>query len=315
MQNETWFIRQLPTTTLSWGGTASVPHQCPHCHIDLLTGEKPGFCCGKKGSRLNNVPPLPPLPPEYNIFINDPRISSLSRIVNLIFAFASLETTHPFPENTGPPGFFAIQGKIYHRIRPTHKNSAVRWLLYDGFLTNVPHNELAKSIPNNWISALKSALLRINPFVRSLQVLSHRLLQFPEAQLTLYDNITVPEIAALISFDNTTLRQAKPRELIIKPTIGTHQYIPTTSTFWEPLAYPLLFPNATRGWGLTTSDSLDDTHGQNIPTTQMWYYRARLLREPRFRMFGRLTNEYIVDMFTRDLECRLNYIRTNQNRL
>ena len=47
----------------------------------------------------------------------------------------------------------------------------------------------------------------------------------------------------------------------------------------------------------------------------MWHYRARLLREPRFQIFGRLTNEYIVDMFSRDLESRLAYIRTNQERI
>ena len=40
----------------------------------------------------------------------------------------------------------------------------------------------------------------------------------------------------------------------------------------------------------------------------MWYYRARLLREPRFQFFGRLANEYIVDMFSRDLDTRLEYI-------
>ena len=47
----------------------------------------------------------------------------------------------------------------------------------------------------------------------------------------------------------------------------------------------------------------------------MWHYRARLLREPRFRIFGRLTNEYIVDMFSRGLKSRLSYIRANQVRL
>jgi hypothetical protein len=53
----------------------------------------------------------------------------------------------------------------------------------------------------------------------------------------------------------------------------------------------------------------------NAPTTQIWHYRARLLREPRFHVFGRLTNEYVVDMFSRDLECRLHYIKTNQARI
>jgi len=53
----------------------------------------------------------------------------------------------------------------------------------------------------------------------------------------------------------------------------------------------------------------------DVPTTQMWHYRARLLRESRFEIFRRLANEYAVDMFSRDLECRLNYIRQNQQRI
>ena len=41
----------------------------------------------------------------------------------------------------------------------------------------------------------------------------------------------------------------------------------------------------------------------------------RLLREPRFSIFGRLTNEYIVDMFSRELDSRLRYVSANQEHL
>ena len=61
---------------------------------------------------------------------------------------------------------------------------------------------------------------------------------------------------------------------------------------------------------LLANGNLDDP-----PSTQMWYYRARLLREPHFQIFGRLANEYAVDMFSRDLECRLTYIQQNQQRM
>lgn len=86
----------------------------------------------------------------------------------LIFSFASLETTHAFPDIAGPPGFVAIQGKIYHRIRPTHQNSAVRWLLHDGFMMNTaPHqnSDWASALPEVWKCAFRDALLRVNPFV------------------------------------------------------------------------------------------------------------------------------------------------------
>jgi hypothetical protein len=38
--------------------------------------------------------------------------------------------------------------------------------------------------------------------------------------------------------------------------------------------------------------------GGEVTTTQLWHYRAHLLCEECFRFFGRLTNEYLINMFT-----------------
>ena len=127
------------------------------------------------------------------------------------------------------------------------------------------------------------------------------------------------EIAAIMCYDNTVLSDISPRCLVVSRQNGQDQYIPTISRLWEPLAYPLFFPHGTLGWGLIGSmGGLNEQYNDNnfdTPTTQIWLYRARLLREPYFHIFGRLTNEYVVDMLTRELECRLRYIRSNQSRL
>jgi hypothetical protein len=107
-----WQIGPIKTPSLYWGGCEHVgtTHQCPHCGLILPTGEKPGFCCGNSGEHLHDIETLPPLPHEYAIFISHPQISSLFHVLNLIFSFASLETTHEFPHAPGPSGFLAIQG-------------------------------------------------------------------------------------------------------------------------------------------------------------------------------------------------------------
>ena len=46
--------------------------------------------------------------------------------------------------------------------------------------------------------------------------------------------------------------------------------------------------------------------------TQSWWYRFRLLHEERFQQWGRLTCEYLVDMFSRIEEERLEYIRNGK---
>ena len=122
-----------------------------------------------------------------------------------------METTHPFPAVPGPPGFLAIQGRIYHRLRPNHENSAVRWLLYDGFMRNmVPFEDLADILPPNWIDALRNALLAYNPLVGGLfhlSILDARLC--PNAHLTLEDTGTATEIAAVMNYENTTQSEVK----------------------------------------------------------------------------------------------------------
>ena len=305
MASVSWTIAPISTPRLTWR------RQCPHCHLLLLTGERPGFCCGADGKHVASITPLPPLPPEYNRFLNDRRISSLSRILNLLFSFASLETTLPFPDAaTGGASFIAIQGKVYHRLRPTHPNSAVRWLLHDGFLRqNVSHHRYATAIPQDWIDALRLALMRVNTFGKHLRTLSILAVRLPTVQLVLHDEGSSPEIAAIMQYGNTTQRSIHSRDLIISKNSGESQRIPTVSRMWEPLSYPLLFPHGTLGWGLPANDG----HGDSL-LTQMWHYRLRVLHDTRFMIFGRLCNEYVVDMFSRDLETRLQYIRENQAR-
>ena len=156
-----WLIGPISAPTLTWGEHwKGQPHVCRTCGIELLTGEESGFCCGPNGSRYRDVPPLSPLPPGIEAIMTHRQISMLSRILNLIFSFASLKTTHAFPEFSGPPGFFAIQGRVYHCIRPTHHNSAIWWLLFNGFITNMPYSsDLAASLLTDWIPSVCDALL------------------------------------------------------------------------------------------------------------------------------------------------------------
>jgi len=316
----TWLIAPISEPKLTWGATRNgATHSCSHCHILLLTGERQGFCCGPNGNRLDAIPPLPPLPFEFFIFLNDPHISHFSRKLNLLYSFASMESSHTFP-SPAPPSFLAIAGRIYHRIRDNRMdNSAIRWILYDGFDdTHRPHETQARSLPPLWIAAVQSALLRVNPLTQRIITLrqSNVDLLTSTASVIIEDSGT-QEIAAIISYENTTAAELKPRSLIITLTNSRPQQIPTVSRLWEPLAYPLFFPSGTLGWGVSNelSATQTQTYNSDVPTTQIWHYRAMLLREQRFAIFGRLTNEYVVDMFSRDLECRLHYIRTNQQRI
>lgn len=149
----TWTLLPVASVTLYWGAVCirsgqNFPHQCRHCQIPLLTHEDASFCCGPDGSQLNDVPALPSLPDEYNVFLTNPLVSKRSCHLNLIFSFAFMETTAEFTHLADDQGFFAVQGKVYHHIQPNHHNSAVRWLVFDGFkLEHSPFLDLAASMP------------------------------------------------------------------------------------------------------------------------------------------------------------------------
>jgi len=326
---DTWKIAPISTQKLTWGPTRrGTDRECKTCGVELLTGEKPGFCCGPNGNRYSAIDPLPPLPDEFNTFLNSPDISRLSRKLNLIFSFAAMESTHKFP-TPGNPSFFAVAGRIYHCVRARqHDNNAVRWMLYDGFEDSaIPHRTQVRDVPSSWIRALRTSLTEHNPFASQVLSLYDLWLKRPDdfsiASIIVQDS-GCAEIAAVMCYENSLRSQVSPRSLMISTTDGNPQHIPTVSRLWEPMAYPLFFPHGTLGWGIRSSGRrdqsgiiIDDTGlaESDAPTTQIWHYRARLLREPRFSIFGRLANEYVVDMFTRKLDSRLHYIRVNLDRL
>ena len=91
-----WALKQhILIPSLQWGAHSRYGiHKCQHCGLELLTGERSGFCCGKNGKYTHELHALPALPEEYNTIINHPNISKSSRLLNLVFSFAAIETTH-----------------------------------------------------------------------------------------------------------------------------------------------------------------------------------------------------------------------------
>ena len=261
-----WYIGPIATPKLTWGHVyGGRQHACPHCHVILLTGERPGFCCGPNGKYAHSVAPLPPLPEEYDTFLNDSRISGSSRPLNLLFSFASMETLEPFPQTVGHHAFVSIQGRVYHRVRPSHNNTAIRWILYDGFLAHLaPHQNWANVLPDSWIDAVRSALICVNPLVVALRHMAEIPRErCPTANVILRDPGNTPEIAAIMNYHNTTLSQVDARKIVVIRHDGLNQTISATSRLWEPLAYPLFFPHATLGWGISGGNAISFAHQDN----------------------------------------------------
>jgi hypothetical protein len=313
-----WTVKRMSPKEFYW------EKQCPKCNAVLLSWEKPkSFCCGPQGKHLPLAPPLRPLPPSYSGFINDPRLSNLSRLLNSTFSFAAMETSASFPHADG--GMLAIQGRMYHRVRPAHNNSPIRWMLIDGMHpATVPHPDRAEILPSAWLDAVALTLRTHNPIARAFLFLHNAAHSGVPRPLVLHvsmDNSdAAPEVAALLSLDSTALSEMCLRSAMVLEKDGTPQTISITSRLWEPLVYPILFPYGECGWGVDSDHDkalfgTADTTRDEMPTAQIWFYRRRLLSDERFQIFGKLTSEYMVDMLCRNLDCRLMYIRDNMTRI
>ena len=267
----------------------------------LLTSELNGWCCNK-GKYI--LPSLPPLPYEFTQLIeqSNGEFNKLARVINNLYAFTAIGTTDSFIQFHGPANV-AVTGRIYYRIldlsKPTH---SFYWFLFDG--TGRATHARQYAVPDDTLMLLTRLFTEINPYIKLLKHTTETInTESPPFTIVLDTRHTIQptEIAAIINPYNLT--DIQPRQIIIYFK-GTEQgqFINILSLLYEPLQYPLLFPHGTYGW----SPQLDKH-------TQCNYYRYRLLTEPRFRLLGHLTCEYLVDMYSRVEEERLNYIHQGRN--
>jgi hypothetical protein len=137
------------------------------------------------------------------------------------------------------------------------------------------YEEWAQRIPPSWIVSICRALQRLNPFVHQICSLAQVIPHSPMAVLELYDS-GAAEVAAIINYDNSVSSHIRPQKLRISTQANEVQQILITSRLWEPLAYPILFPHGTLGWGLSNQN---ENKTANVHPTQMWYYCHRLLTD------------------------------------
>lgn len=208
--SDTWIIAPISTLQLTWGLSSNnhaAARQCPTCGIMLLTSEKAGFAVVQTAivSLLSNL--SPPLPDEFNTFLNSPDISRVSQKLNLIFSFATMKSTHQFPTPRNP-SFVAVAGRIYYHVCSCPQdNTTIWWMLYAGFdNSSIPHHVQAQDIPSLWIQATQTSLSQCNPFISTVLSLwalqLQQPLQFGSASIIVWDSVYA-EIAAVMCYENT----------------------------------------------------------------------------------------------------------------
>lgn len=87
----------------------------------------------------------------------------------------------------------------------------------------------------------------------------------------------------------------------------------------EPMTYPLLIPHGNRGWGEDWIFESYENIVHNKRVTMLQYYSAKMqVREEEFNPFisaGKLTQQWLVDSYSKAEANNLNYIKTHQKDL
>ncbi|TVY62600.1 ATP-dependent DNA helicase pif1 [Fusarium oxysporum f. sp. cubense] len=293
--------------------------RCAFCDALLLSTEKGGWCCS---NGKQTAPKLPPYPPDFQRWLDTTALplSAFSRRLNYLFAFSALGVTEGFV-HFGVPSDVVVAGRVYHRLlNLSSGDHSMRWFLYDEAART--DKALVTKVPLTAVHQVRRLLQSVNPYLSSIR---HALQQVPSEAtplaVELRDSPASGEIAAIINTQN--LNTVDCRKVVFFRHGGRAQFVHVLSRHYEPLQYPLFFPHGTPGWGvpglgdasLREGDATATETGarMRMPETcglsQLQWCRSMLLAEPRFLIFGRLTCEYLVDMYSRIEEMNLDYLR------
>jgi len=306
-------------------------NQCEYCGAARFQAETRGFCCaqGKYVVDLNSYFPAPPsqltqifaaswpLKKEDGTLLYDVRtnqvmktgFTALSRRYNNIFCLAQHEIQSCGTDkeckfgNVLSPANIRIHGTMYRKVFAATDDVPLRYLLIDPLERTARAASLA--LHKGTVTKLESLIIPKNPYMQQILRLSKIREPSATANIVLEWHEGLNEVAGIVDFHQDS--PAKPRSVVFRRKRHEHpEYLDPLSPLYEPLSYPLWFPQGGRGW----STDVVSTTGHKI--TQMWWYRQLLLRCQYMHSCGRLLNEWLINMYCRMEDERFNHLRHQQ---
>jgi hypothetical protein len=305
-------------------------------------------CCAK-GKVI--LPSLQELPPPLNTLLTetDPRSCTFRkniRMYNSALSFTSIGAKID-QHITGTSGIytFRIHGEMYHRIGPLLPDSEAQPQFAQIYIYDTDHeiqnrSNIISGLDPSILAELQQMLHDINPYVNKFRQAGNLLKHNPSLDLKLiitnnrtkdsrrYNTPNASEVAAIMIGDGQEM-EYQNRDIILQPHEGGLQQISEIHRAYTPLHYVLMFPRGEDGWhpnipiyneeALEISDN-DEANVSNKYVTAMNYFAYRLQvgrsnETTTLHYYGRLFQQWIVDMYTVVEQTRLNYLRFNQKQI
>lgn len=242
--------------------------------------------------------------------------SAASRRLNNHFAFSAIGTdvgkkrSDASNDNDGAKsgpagfGFVRLAGRVYHYVPSADDDRSNVGYYVNDTLPSVP-----KVSDAPWVRTIHPVLMRDHPLAKKLR--AARDVRAREVRVVLDPDLSKPQCGTEISARyriTTDIDDMPHRSFAVFDRDGREQWYPTLNhELYEALQYPLFHSRGTLGWwAKKDKDMYTDIMGN--PMTLMWYARQRLFCERTLHVCGRLLNEWMVDMFCRIDDNRLNYL-------
>jgi hypothetical protein len=271
-------------------------------------------------------------PPKYlqDLLDNCNEFKNNIRAYNSVFAFTSLGASidKKLIEKKGNY-CFRIHGSIYHymgSLLPQQKEDAkfAQIYIYDtDFQTNI-RSKLMPSLDKKILIGLQKMFENCNPYVKLFRTIAESnkenlndfqmIIQsdLQSNDIRRYNKPTSSDVAVIIPGDGT--EAIKSRDIVIHKQNGTIKKISELNGAYDPLMYVLLFPYGDKGFELNIKANNSKKY-----VTMMEYYSYRLqFRDKDYNILhrsGRLFQQYIVDMYAKIEQARLNYFKINQRHI
>ncbi|KAI3675989.1 hypothetical protein L1987_85585 [Smallanthus sonchifolius] len=292
---------------------------------------KYSICC--RAGRVSLQFPIQP-PDVLKELLSDSMFLSNIRAYNSMFSMTSFGATIDESINReGGPYVFKVAGQVSHWLGSLCPPDGepprfLQMYIFDSdnevsnrlrFFSNADRSQLSADV----VSILSRTLHEVNQYVRLFKS-SRELCLLPEVPnfaIKLYSRVKercydAPATGTLgaIVCDGDSV--ATDFDVIIRSKNGTPRRVSKLHPSYMPLQYPLLFPRAEQGWSPELTLNSDPVTRDRRLTMNMLYSYQIHERESLYTHLlrtGRLFQQYLVDAYVCIEQCRLDYMRKNQN--
>nr|KAJ0225779.1 hypothetical protein LSAT_V11C100038380 [Lactuca sativa] len=323
---------------------------CVHCGAKRFKHEFATFCCmsGKTKFASSQIPDE-----LYHLFISEEESSKIFRdnmcAYNTNFCFTSMGVELDDDLNNMKSGVytFLVNGAIYHKIdQLVPRDGSPRYLqlyFYDSE-TDFTHRLQWPNIDRKIIQVLVG-VLSTNPYIttfRSLRELgpldNYRVTLNASVELDqrVFNRPTTSEVVGIWVKGNDNITTYK-RSIVVYGRSDCSTQIQPYEGCYDPLSYPLFFPNGESGWdgkiardgvsinevvgnGENIVDDLEGANskkGRNTVTMYEYYcYKFQIRSSKNLILLGRrLLQQFVVDIYIKIETSPLIFCKLNQKKI